>query len=132
MKDLAGFARRYWKTGFTSYRYAIPAFAGDYGRAIYNEFDQVYLADSLAPFDQPMGDTGVLSIDDLETSVMLLDAARMLPGSRFLQRRTQARMIRLCSIFMPKYMWMVMQVLEFSSQKCSLALNYLSGRLKYR
>ena len=46
MKDLAGFARRYWKTGFTSYRYAIPAFAGDYGRAIYNDFDQVYLVDT--------------------------------------------------------------------------------------
>ena len=34
MKDLAGFARRYWKTGFTNYRYAIPEFAGKFGRAI--------------------------------------------------------------------------------------------------
>jgi hypothetical protein len=77
MKDLAGFARRYWKTGFTNYRYAIPAFASGHGRAIYNDADQVYLTDPAALFDQPMGDAGVLSIDDRETSVMLLDAARM-------------------------------------------------------
>ncbi len=77
MKDLAGFARRYWKTGFTNYRYAIPAFAGGHGRAIYNDADQVYLADPATLFDQPMGDAGVLSIDDRETSVMLIDAARM-------------------------------------------------------
>jgi uncharacterized protein len=30
-----------------------------------------------ALFDQPMGDAGVLSTDDRETSVMLLEAARM-------------------------------------------------------
>ena len=40
MKDLAGFSRRYWKTGFTNYRYAIPAFARGHGRAIYNDADQ--------------------------------------------------------------------------------------------
>ena len=28
MKDLEGFDRKYWKTGFTGYRYAIPEFAG--------------------------------------------------------------------------------------------------------
>ena len=77
MKDLAGFARRYWKTGFTNYRYAIPAFAGSAGRAIYNDADQVYLADPAELFDQDMQEAGVLSIDDRETSVMLLDCGRM-------------------------------------------------------
>lgn len=85
MKDLAGFARRYWKTGFTNYRYAIPHFAGGQGRAIYNDADQIYLDDPAKLFDQPMGpagnaadDTaGVLSIDDRETSVLLLDCAKM-------------------------------------------------------
>lgn len=77
MKDLAGFARRYWKTGFTNYRYAIPAFAGGAGRAIYNDCDQIYLTDPAEMFDQPMHGAGVLSIDDRETSVMLLDCARM-------------------------------------------------------
>jgi hypothetical protein len=32
MKDLEGFDREGWKTGFTSYRYAIPALAGQRGR----------------------------------------------------------------------------------------------------
>lgn len=78
MKDLGGFARRYWKTGFTNYRYAIPDFAGGAGRAIYNDCDQVYLADPAQMFDQPMNGAGVLSIDDRETSVMLLDCAQMI------------------------------------------------------
>ncbi len=33
MKELAGFDRRRWLTGFTNYRYAIPHFAGGKGRA---------------------------------------------------------------------------------------------------
>ena len=45
MKDLAGFDRRGWKTGFTFYRYAIPALAGYEGRAIFNDVDQIYFAD---------------------------------------------------------------------------------------
>ena len=35
MKDLTGFDRSRWKTGFTNYRYAIPEMAGRSGRAIY-------------------------------------------------------------------------------------------------
>src|SRR6056300_1268901 len=42
MKDLEGFDRSKWKTGFTNYRYAIPALAGNQGRAIYNDVDQIY------------------------------------------------------------------------------------------
>ena len=44
MKDLVGFDRRRWLTGFTNYRLAIPDFAGGFGRAIYNDVDQVYSA----------------------------------------------------------------------------------------
>jgi hypothetical protein len=77
MKDLMGFSRRFWKTGFTNYRYAIPHFAEGAGRAIYNDVDQVYLADPAELFDRPMQDGAALSVDGRDTSVMLLDCARM-------------------------------------------------------
>ena len=82
MKDLAGFNRAYWLTGFTNYRFAIPYFAGGAGRAIYNDVDQIYLGDPAELFDMPMGDHGVLAIAPagrLDTSVMLFDCARMSP-----------------------------------------------------
>ena len=41
MKDLAGFDRSRWLTGFTNYRFAIPHLAGGAGRAIYNDVDQI-------------------------------------------------------------------------------------------
>ncbi|MFT4561789.1 MAG: hypothetical protein ACI9BW_001531 [Gammaproteobacteria bacterium] len=77
MKDLYGYDRTGWKTGFTKYRYAIPTIAGDTGRAIYNDVDQIYLTDPAELFDLEMADAGVLSITGRETSVMLLDCARM-------------------------------------------------------
>lgn len=77
MKDLAGFDPLLWLTGFTNYRYAIPAFAGFAGRAIYNDVDQIYLDDPAKLFDTPMDGHGVLSINDRDTSVMLIDCARM-------------------------------------------------------
>ena len=79
MKDLEGFDRSMWKTGFTNYRYAIPALAGNQGRAIYNDVDQIYLADPAELFDAPMGEAAVLSINDKETSVMLLDCEKLAP-----------------------------------------------------
>ncbi|RMD61308.1 MAG: hypothetical protein D6826_10175, partial [Alphaproteobacteria bacterium] len=80
MKDLAGFRKLGWLTGFTNYRFAIPHFAGGTGRAIYNDVDQIYLKDPGLLFDLPMGDHGVLAIAPggrLDTSVMLIDCARM-------------------------------------------------------
>lgn len=77
MKDLAGFKRLRWLTGFTNYRYAIPEFAGFAGRAIYNDADQIYLDDPARLFDTDMQGRGVLSINDHDTSVMLVDCARM-------------------------------------------------------
>ena len=77
MKDLAGFDRRRWKTGFTAYRYAIPALAGGHGRAIYNDVDQIYLGDPAELFDLDMQGAGMLSLTERETSVMLLDCERM-------------------------------------------------------
>ncbi|MEM7222914.1 MAG: mitochondrial fission ELM1 family protein [Pseudomonadota bacterium] len=80
MKELAGFRRLGWLTGFTNYRFAIPHFAGAEGRAIYNDVDQVYLRDPAELFDAEMNDHGILAISPggrLDTSVMLLDCARM-------------------------------------------------------
>jgi hypothetical protein len=51
--------------------------AGGQGRAIYNDVDQIYLADPGQLFDLEMGEHGFLSITPRETSVMLLDCARM-------------------------------------------------------
>ena len=80
MKELAGFNRLGWLTGFTNYRFAIPHFAGGQGRAIYNDVDQVYLRDPAELFDQEMDGHGLLAVAPdgrLDTSVMLLDCARM-------------------------------------------------------
>lgn len=77
MRDLVGFSRGFWLTGFTNYRFAIPAFCEYQGRAIYNDADQVYLTDPAELFDQAMGDAGFLSINDRDTSVMLIDCERM-------------------------------------------------------
>jgi hypothetical protein len=79
MKDLVGFNRRAWKTGFTAYRYAIPAFGGGIGRAIYNDVDQVYLGDPAELFDLAMHGKGQLGINERETSVMLLDCEKLIP-----------------------------------------------------
>ncbi len=77
MKELAGFDRSRWTTGFTNYRFAIPHFAHGSGRAIYNDVDQVYLADPAELFDAEMNGHGFLAISDTESSVMLIDCARM-------------------------------------------------------
>ncbi|MET4806874.1 class I SAM-dependent methyltransferase [Limibacillus sp. MBR-115] len=77
MKDLKGYDRRGWKTGFTNYRYAIPAMAGGQGRAIYNDVDQVYLSDPAELFDLEMDGAGILGITGRETSVLLIDCEKM-------------------------------------------------------
>jgi hypothetical protein len=77
MKNLAGFDRRGWRTGFTNYRFAIPDFGGRVGKAIYNDVDQVYTADPALLFDLDLGSHGYLAVSASDTSVMLLDCARM-------------------------------------------------------
>lgn len=83
MKELAGFNRRRWLTGFTNYRFAIPHFAGGAGRAIWNDVDQAYLGDPAELFDTDMGECGILTVPPLsstallDTAVMLIDCARM-------------------------------------------------------
>ena len=80
MRELAGFDRRRWTTGFTNYRFAIPEFAGRKGRAIWNDVDQIYLADPAGLFDLDMNGHGFLAIapdGKVDTAVMLLDCARM-------------------------------------------------------
>ena len=80
MKELAGFNRRRWLTGFTNYRFAIPHYTRGAGRAIWNDVDQAYLSDPAELFDADMGDHGFLAIAPggrTDTAVMLLDCARM-------------------------------------------------------
>jgi mitochondrial fission protein ELM1 len=79
MKNVAGFDRRGWRTGFTCYRFAIPDFAGRVGKAIYNDVDQIYLADPALLFDLELDGHGYFAIDARDTSVMLLDCEKMLP-----------------------------------------------------
>ncbi|MGD8832640.1 MAG: ELM1/GtrOC1 family putative glycosyltransferase, partial [Pseudomonadales bacterium] len=77
MKNLAGFDRHAWRTGFTNYRFAIPELAGRTGRAIYNDVDQIYLDDPAKLFDLPLDGHGYLAVSAEDTSVMLIDCARM-------------------------------------------------------
>jgi hypothetical protein len=77
MKEIAGFERRRWTTGFTNYRFAIPHWAGRTGRAIYNDEDQIYLTDPAELFDLDMDGHGFLAISERESSVMLIDCERM-------------------------------------------------------
>ncbi len=77
MKELKGYDRSGWKTSFTNYRYGIPAMAGGTGRAIYHDTDQVYLSDPAELFDLEMNGAGMLCITERETSVMLIDCAKM-------------------------------------------------------
>ena len=77
MKELRGFDRRGWLTGFTNYRFAIPHFADGSGKAIYNDVDQVYLSDPGELFDVDLSEHGFLALSDRDTAVMLLDCQRM-------------------------------------------------------
>lgn len=77
MTRLPGFAQGRWRTGFTNFRFAIPDLAGRHGRAIYNDVDEIYLADPAPLFDLPMGEAGYLALTPSDTAVMLLDCARM-------------------------------------------------------
>ncbi len=77
MKELTGFDRRRWLTGFTNYRFAIPHFAGGSGRAIFNDVDQIYLTDPGELFDLDLKDHGFLTIAKNDSSVMIMDCAKM-------------------------------------------------------
>jgi hypothetical protein len=91
MKELIGFDRSRWLTGFTNYRFTVPHLAGGTGRAIYNDVDQVYLADPAELFDADMGAHGFLSINDRDTSVMLIDCARLAPVWPLAAARSERR-----------------------------------------
>ncbi len=77
MSDIKGIDRSGWKTGFTNYRYAIPHFADNKGKAIYNDVDQIYLSDPAELFDTELGKAGVAAISVKENSVMLIDCKKM-------------------------------------------------------
>jgi len=77
MRNLAGYRPWFWTTHFTNYRFAVAHYAGAEGRAIYNDVDQVYQSDPGELFDLDMGSHGYLTLSPRDTSVMLLDCARM-------------------------------------------------------
>jgi len=77
MRGMAGYDRRGWRTGFTNYRFAIPDYAAGIGKAIYNDVDQIYFADPAELFDLELGGHGYLAVSAADTSVMLLDCAKM-------------------------------------------------------
>ncbi|HYC00944.1 MAG TPA: ELM1/GtrOC1 family putative glycosyltransferase [Candidatus Limnocylindrales bacterium] len=91
MRDLVGFDRARWLTGFTNYRFAIPHFAGNRGRAIYNDVDQIYLGDPAELFDMEMDGAGFLALSDKDTAVMLIDCERMAPIWRIEDARKERR-----------------------------------------
>lgn len=78
MKNLSGFRDGRWLTGFTNYRFLIPHLTGGRGRAIYNDVDQIYLRDPALLFDQDMHGAGYLTINERDTSVMLMDTEKMI------------------------------------------------------
>lgn len=78
LRDLPGFDRRKWTTSFTNFRFAIPHLLAGEGRAIYNDEDQIYLRDPAELFDLDLGPHGYRAVSASDTSVMLLDAERML------------------------------------------------------
>jgi len=96
MKRLRGFRSEGWTTGFTNYRFAIPHFAGGAGRAIYNDVDQIYVADPAQLFDHDLGSHGFLAVVPEDSSVMLVDCARMASVWSFerAQRATKADLLR--------------------------------------
>jgi len=96
MKGLSGFRQRGWTTGFTNYRFAVPHLAGEAGRALYNDVDQIYLADPAELFDADLGGHGFLARAPDDPSVMLLDCARMAPvwTLEAARRATKAELIR--------------------------------------
>lgn len=107
MKDLVGFDRRGWLTGFSNYRFAIPHFAGGSGRAIYNDVDQIYLADPGELFDIDLNAHGFLALSDRDTSVMVIDCARMAPvwhlkaAQRELRKSMEAKVRAVAALWGP-------------------------------
>lgn len=79
MRDLPGFDDARWTTGFTNYRYAVPHLAGGRGRAIYNDVDQIYLADPAELFDLSLAGVGYRAIAQDDTSVMVMNCQEMAP-----------------------------------------------------
>ena len=77
MKNLAGFNRKGWRTGFTNYRFAIPDFAGRAGQGDLQR-RRPDLPRRPGPALRPrLGGHGYLAISAKDTSVMLIDCARM-------------------------------------------------------
>ncbi|SEI76480.1 hypothetical protein SAMN04244579_01930 [Azotobacter beijerinckii] len=64
-------------SGFGQARFAVPELAGAHGRALYNEVGQIYLGDPAELFDLPMDGHGYLATSPTDTTVMLIDCARM-------------------------------------------------------
>lgn len=75
-----GWRTETWSTPFTGFRWAIPAYCGYQGRAIYMDSDTIARADIAALFDQPMAPGRVIKARGVEGKVrycvMLIDCAQ--------------------------------------------------------
>jgi mitochondrial fission protein ELM1 len=105
MKELAGFDRRRWLTGFTNYRFAIPDLAGGAGRAIFNDVDQIYLTDPGELFDLDMHEHGFLTIAENDSSVMLMDCKKMCSVWSIEQARHERKTVLLKQALGIKNLW---------------------------
>ena len=77
LNSLIGHRRHRWSQGLPTRGYAVPPCVSASGRAIYNEVDQVYLADPGELFDAQLAPHGLLADPADAPPVMLLDCARM-------------------------------------------------------
>jgi hypothetical protein len=77
LRELPGLQRLGGIGDFGNHRFAVPHCAGGAGRALYNDVGQIYLADPALLFDRDMGDAGYLALSSEDTSVMLMDCARL-------------------------------------------------------
>lgn len=108
MKDLEGFERDSWTTGFTNYRYAIPYLAGGRGKAIYNDVDQIYLHDPSEMFDLDMQGKAILIVEQGETSVSLFDCAQMATWWKVEEARTPLKRKHFLDIIDRERLWGVL------------------------
>jgi hypothetical protein len=85
-----GWNMKGWATPFSPLRWGIPAACGYQGRAIYNDCDQLYMADVAELWNQPIPDgKALLMAPDGASCTMLMDCERMrkvLPSIERLKR----------------------------------------------
>lgn len=104
-----GWHTKGWATPFSPLRWGIPHACGYQGRAIYNDCDQIYMADVAELWNQPIpDDKALLMAKDGASCCMLMDCERMkaiLPPFEQLQtveglyRRVRGDVVKHAAVF---------------------------------